>query len=684
MRADDKRRTIISDEAATGCGCMSSRFAPPNLARRIVEGNTSSVNKSDNSIGEAARGGDDDAVRDVFISYASDDRHVAQPLAEALRASGISVWFDEFELLIGDSLRRSIEQGLRISRHGVVILSHAFFAKNWPQQELAALTALQKKILPIWHELTVEEVKQYSPLLADVRAAKTSWDSERLVAEIRRAIGENTAQAGGGPEAGTPIRSRRAATAGDRLYEEHAMLISTTGRGEPAVRAVVRFPGDAARLIPGEVSAVMNHVGQQYLNVYNVGLQLAARSSQHIDFETPRTADDRHIMLQVLQEGVLDIGIYHAWTADRGVPWDWLTGELYTLYLFLNDDRMRSLFGGTGDIRVVAKLAALENAEAALVTASGMAAISTTLLAFLSAGDHLLAQDCLYGGTHDFLTKDFRGFGLAYDFIDGDDPASWRAKLRPRTKLIYVEAITNPLMQVADLRGVVEFAKSHGLVSIIDNTFATPVNFRPIDWGFDLSIHSGTKYLNGHSDIVAGAIAGGADSIDRIKRKLDHLGGSLDPHAAFLLHRGMKTLAVRLRHQNESALKIARYLEGNPAVAKVNYPGLEGQPRHRRAKELFDGFGGMLSFELKGGVQAARLFVQNAALPIKAPSLGGVESLLTQPALTSHAGMSREDRQRLGISDGLIRMSVGLEAMEELIEDLEQALTVSYAAVRTA
>jgi len=320
------------------------------------------------------------------------------------------------------------------------------------------------------------------------------------------------------------------------------------------------------------------------------------------------------------------------------------------------------------------KLAALENAEAALVTASGMAAISTTLLSFLSNGDHVLAQNCLYGGTHDFLTRDFPSFGISYDFIDASDPESWEARLSPQTKAIYVETITNPLMEVADLEAIAGFARSHGLVSMIDNTFATPVNFRPLEHGFDLSLHSCTKYMNGHSDIVAGAVMGSREHVGKIKRKLDHLGGSLDPHAAFLLHRGVKTLFVRVRYQNESALEIARFLEGRSEIARVNYPGLESNPSHERAKRLFQGFGGMLSYELTGGADAAKRFVAATELPIKAPSLGGVETLLTQPARTSHAGMSREDRARLGITDGLVRMSVGLEATEELIEDLGRAL----------
>jgi len=320
------------------------------------------------------------------------------------------------------------------------------------------------------------------------------------------------------------------------------------------------------------------------------------------------------------------------------------------------------------------KLAALENAEDALVAASGMAAISTALLGVLSAGDHLLAQNTLYGGTHDLLTKDFAAFGLSYDFIDADDPASWKSKLRPNTKAIYVETMTNPLLQVADLKAMPQFAKAQGLVSLIDNTFASPINFRPAEWGFDLSLHSCTKYLNGHSDLVAGAVIGRADLVEKIRYKLNHLGGTLDPHACFLLHRGMKTLAVRMKYQNESALHIARFLEKHPAIANVNYPGLESHPRHQRSRELFDGFSGMLSFEMKGGLEAAQRFMKNTTLPIIAPSLGGIETLLTRPATTSHAGMSPQDRRRVGITDGLIRMSVGIEATEDIIEDFERAL----------
>jgi cystathionine beta-lyase/cystathionine gamma-synthase len=320
------------------------------------------------------------------------------------------------------------------------------------------------------------------------------------------------------------------------------------------------------------------------------------------------------------------------------------------------------------------KLAALENGEAALVAASGMAAISTTLLALLSAGDHLLAQDCLYGGTHALVTDEFPSLGLSSDAIDGERPETWKAKLRPKTKAIYVETMTNPLLGVAELDAVVTFAKEHGLISIIDNTFATPINYRPLEHGFDLSVHSATKYLNGHSDIVAGAVIGKKDLIGRVTKKLNLLGGTLDPHAAFLFHRGLKTLSVRVHHQNKSALEIARALAQHPAVARVNHPGLETHSGHARARSWFLGFGGMLSFELENP-ERVESFLARLELPIVAPSLGGAESLITLPAKTSHASLSSEARKKIGISDRLVRLSVGLEDTRDLIEDLERALS---------
>jgi len=320
------------------------------------------------------------------------------------------------------------------------------------------------------------------------------------------------------------------------------------------------------------------------------------------------------------------------------------------------------------------KLAALENAESALVTSSGMAAISTTLLTLLSPGDHILCQKVLYGGTHSLITHDFSELGIQFDFIAGDDSDSWKKKLKAETKVIYVETLSNPLLQVPDLKAVTDFAKAHDLISLIDNTFASPINFRPAEWGFDLSLHSCTKYLNGHSDIVAGAVIGRSDLVERVTHKLNHLGGTLDPHACFLLHRGLKTLAVRMQHQNESALRIARFLQDHPKIDTVHYPGLTSYKNHTLAKKYLDGFSGMLSFELKSGIKEIEKFIDALQLPINAPSLGGVETLITRPCMTSHRGLSPEQRKQAGVSDGLIRLSVGLEDTEDLIQDFEQAL----------
>lgn len=321
-----------------------------------------------------------------------------------------------------------------------------------------------------------------------------------------------------------------------------------------------------------------------------------------------------------------------------------------------------------------AKLASLENAEKALVTASGMAAITSSLLTVMKSGDHILIQNSLYGGTHAFVVGDLPDLGIEYDFVDPNDPGSWESKIKKNTKVFYIEAISNPLMGVGDVKAVVEFAKAHKLVTMIDNTFASPVNFRPAEVGIDLSLHSGTKYLNGHSDIVCGALIGRADLVDRIKLKLDHLGGTLDPHACYLLHRGLKTLALRVNYQNASALAIARHLEKHPRISRINYPGLESHSAHQNAKSLYDGFGGMLSFEIDGDLAAVDTFFRKVEIPVIAPSLGGVESLLTRPAATSHASLSPDDRAKAGVTDTLVRMSVGIEATDDIIADLDQGL----------
>lgn len=324
------------------------------------------------------------------------------------------------------------------------------------------------------------------------------------------------------------------------------------------------------------------------------------------------------------------------------------------------------------------KLAALEGAEAALATASGMAALTTTLHTVLRAGDHLIAVDCLYGGSHDFLIQHAEALGWHYTFVDPHAPDTWAAALTPDSKAFLVESILNPLVRVPRLREAAEFAREHSLLSIIDNTFASPVNLRPLELGYDLVLHSATKYLNGHSDLVAGCVAGNSALIERVRHTLNHYGGSLDAHAGFLLARGLKTLALRVRAQNHNALTLAGFLDGHERVAEVNYPGLPGHPDHAHAAELLGnnggGFGGMLSLRLAGGVDAAETLLKALRIPYVAPSLGGVESLVTRPVTTSHAGMSPAARAAAGITDDLIRFSCGIEDAADLVDDFAQAL----------
>jgi len=330
-------------------------------------------------------------------------------------------------------------------------------------------------------------------------------------------------------------------------------------------------------------------------------------------------------------------------------------------------------------LAVAGKLAALEGAEEAIPTASGMAAISTVLLSVLADGGHLLVQRQLYGGTHMLVTGFLERFGIAYDWIDGADPSGWAEKVRPETRLIHVEAMSNPLTRVIDLDEVVRFARAHGILSCIDATFVTPILFRPVPAGFDLVVHSATKYLNGHSDVTAGAIVGSTAHLAPVRELLNELGGTLDPEACMLLHRGMRTLPLRMRAHCENALALARALEAQETVAAVHYPGLASHPDHARARQHFAGeagrgFGGMLSFEPKGGVEAARRCLARLRLPVSGPSLGGVETLVTRPATTSHAGLSGEERARAGVTDSLIRVSVGIETAADLVADFTQAL----------
>lgn len=317
-----------------------------------------------------------------------------------------------------------------------------------------------------------------------------------------------------------------------------------------------------------------------------------------------------------------------------------------------------------------AALAALEGAEAALSFASGMAAISTTLLSLLSQGDHCLAARTLYGGTAAFLDHEAPALGIAVTRVHAGAPETWEAARRPETRVLYLEVLSNPRLDVADLEAAVSFARQHGLLLVVDNTFLSPVNLRPLDLGAHLVVHSATKYLGGHSDVCAGVVAGSSALLEGIARTQRHLGGTLDPQAAFLLERGLKTLALRVDRQNRSALRLARFLAGHPGVPEVRYPGLRTHPGHALARRWCRGFGGMLSFRAP---DPQGLFAR-LRLPAYAASLGGVESLVVLPAKSSHLTLSPEDRAAQGIFDDLVRVSVGCEEPEDLVADFAQAL----------
>lgn len=319
------------------------------------------------------------------------------------------------------------------------------------------------------------------------------------------------------------------------------------------------------------------------------------------------------------------------------------------------------------------KIAALEAAEAAVVTSSGMAAISSALLGVLKQGDELIATAQLYGGSYRLMRDVFPDMGITVRHVH-TSLAGIETLISSRTKVLYVETPTNPTLRLVNLEKAVAFAKQHQLVSIIDNTFATPVLQKPFEMGFDIVVHSATKYLGGHSDILAGAAAGTQESMQRVRDMVIYLGGSMDPGAAFLLIRGMKTLGVRVTQQCDTAMEVAKFLEQHPKVARVHYPGLKSHPDYALAKKQMRGFGSMLAFDLKGGLPAARRFCDRVQLFLLAASLGGVESLVVLPVYTSHYHMSNEELQLAGVTPGTVRVSVGLEDASDLIKDLKRAL----------
>ena len=321
------------------------------------------------------------------------------------------------------------------------------------------------------------------------------------------------------------------------------------------------------------------------------------------------------------------------------------------------------------------KIAALEGGEAALATASGMAAVSTALLTLLAHGDHVVAMDSLYSGSYNILNEDLRRMGVETTFVDATDSSAVERAIQPNTKAIYVESPANPTLKLVDLAACAEIANAHGVTSVIDNTFATPCGQQPIALGFDVVVHSMTKYLSGNSTVVAGVIVGSKEFIDRAKKgALRNFGGVISPFNAWLTLHGVATLPLRFERHCANARGLAEFLENHSAIETVHYPGLPSHPQHVLAKQQMHNFGGMIAFELKGGVSAGEKLVNRVELCALAVSLGDVRTLICHPASTTHLHVSPEARRRAGITDGLVRVSVGLEEVEDIIADLDQAL----------
>jgi cystathionine beta-lyase/cystathionine gamma-synthase len=324
--------------------------------------------------------------------------------------------------------------------------------------------------------------------------------------------------------------------------------------------------------------------------------------------------------------------------------------------------------------RVQKRLAQLEGAEASLVLSSGMGATACALLALLRPGDHLLASAFVYGGTHRLLTEEFVRHGIDVTLVDPLEPRAWRKRLRKETRAIFIESPVNPTCRVLDMRPISYLTKEVGLALVVDSTFASPVNFRPLEHGADVVIHSATKYLNGHSDVLAGVVAGTESYIQEVLQKEMVWGQTPDPMALWLLERGLRTLDIRVRRQNDNAMRIANWCADRKEIKRVHYPGLSDHADHEIARDMLDAFGGMLAIELAAGGKATERFLRRLKIFTHAASLGGVESLVSEPRYTSHAGLTNEERTRIGIPDGFLRLSVGIEDADDLIADIEQAL----------
>jgi cystathionine beta-lyase/cystathionine gamma-synthase len=338
-------------------------------------------------------------------------------------------------------------------------------------------------------------------------------------------------------------------------------------------------------------------------------------------------------------------------------------------------DLLYTRYGNTPNaVRVQKRLAQLEGAEAALVLSSGMGATACAMLALLRPGDHLISSAWIYGGTRKLFTEDLIGMGIEVSFVNPLEPRAWRKGLKKNTRVIFLESPVNPTCRVLELSSLQSLAHAQGIALVVDSTFASPINFRPIEHGVDVVIHSATKYLNGHHDILAGVVCGNEPFIEEVTRKMKIWGQAPDPFACWLLERGLKTLDVRVKRQNENAMRVAEWCSTQRAIAKVHYPGLANHPDHQIARTMLNGFGGMMAIELKGGGSATVKFVKKLQIFTYAASLGGVDSLVIEPRYSSHEHLTSEERQRIGIPDGFLRMSIGIEDAEDLIADIEQAL----------
>lgn len=364
----------------------------------------------------------------------------------------------------------------------------------------------------------------------------------------------------------------------------------------------------------------------------------------------------------------------------RRADWTPVVGPVFQSSTFVNpvgssEEVLYTRYGNNpNQVDLARKYALLEGAEAAVFLSSGMGATALAHLAVLRPGDHLLASEWIYGGTRRLFDDELGRFGIEVSYVDPTQHRLWRKSVRKSTRAIFIETPTNPTLRIIDLAPIAQVTKEFGLALLVDATFASPINLRPIERGADIVITSATKYLNGHSDVIAGAVAGSASFIEEVTRLMRLWGQSIDPHAAWLVERGLRTLAVRMERHNANGLAVAQWAEAQEEFAAVHYPGLPSHPEHGYAREALQGFGGMVGLQLKGGVRAAERFLKKLKMIAHAPSLAGVESLISEPRLTSHKGLSAEERARIGIPDGFLRLSCGIEDAADIIGDLEQAL----------